>query len=107
MLKIRGRRVNLLLLDRGRSRRILFHKDFKDKVATTKAKAKTDHLQVVDLSRLTISLSGTIRIGVKVSLLFNSWNALSCMSFYSNLTSFWVNLVIGAASQEKSSMNLL
>ena len=36
-----------------------------------------------------------------------SWNALSHKSFYSNLTSFRVNLVIGAANRKKSSMNLL
>ena len=52
-------------------------------------------------------LSETIRIGAVVSLLFNSWNAFSHKSFYSNFTSFRVNLVIGAANREKSSMNLL
>ena len=56
-LKIRGRRVNFLLLARGRSRRLLLHKDFKDRAATTKAKAKArvDHLQVADISGLIAS----------------------------------------------------
>ena len=58
VLKIRGRRVNLPLLTRGRSRSILLHKDFRDKAAATKAKARArvDHLQVTDLSGLTTSL---------------------------------------------------
>ena len=55
LLKIRGRRVNLLLLARGRSRRILLRKDFKDRAVAIKAKARVDHLQVVDISRLTAS----------------------------------------------------
>ena len=41
LLKIRGRRVNLLLFARGRIIRLLLHKDFKDKAATTKAKARS------------------------------------------------------------------
>ena len=53
VLKIRRRRVNLILLARGRSRRLLLCKDFKDKAATTKAKARSNQLQVVDLSGLT------------------------------------------------------
>ena len=36
---IRGRRVNLLLV-RERSRRLLFHKGFMDKVAAIRAKAR-------------------------------------------------------------------
>ena len=54
LLKIRGRRVNLLLLARGRSRRLLLRKDFRDKAVATKA--KVDHFQVADLSGLTTSL---------------------------------------------------
>ena len=55
LLKIKGKRVNLLLLARGRSKRLLLHKDFKDRAATTKAKARVDHLQVADISVLTAS----------------------------------------------------
>ena len=44
LLKIRGRRVNLFLLAWGRSGRLLLRKDFRDRVAATKAKAKVDHL---------------------------------------------------------------
>ena len=51
LLKIRGMRVNFLLLARGRSRRLLLNKDFRDRAAVIKAKAKDDHLQVVDISR--------------------------------------------------------
>ena len=53
VLNIRRRRVNLILLARGRSRRLLLCKDFRDKGAATKAKARADQLQVVDLSGLT------------------------------------------------------
>ena len=67
VLKIRGRRVNLLFLAWGRSRRLLLRKDFKDRAATTKAKAKVDHLQVVDLSRLTASL-GREYVTIAISL---------------------------------------
>ena len=56
LLKIKGRRVNLLLLARGKSRRLLICKDFKDRATTTKAKVRVDHFQVADLSGLTISL---------------------------------------------------
>ena len=56
VLKIKGRRANLLLLAQERSRRLLLCKDIKDRATTTKAKARVDHLQVVDLSRLTTSL---------------------------------------------------
>ena len=44
LLKLREMRVNLLLLARGRSRRLLLGKDFNDRAATTKAKATIDHL---------------------------------------------------------------
>ena len=49
VLKIRGMRVNLLLLARRRSKRLLLRKDFKDRVAATKAKVRVDHLQVEDI----------------------------------------------------------
>ena len=55
LLKIRGRRVNLLLLARGRSIRLLLYKDFRDSAIAikVKVKAKGDHLQVEDISGLT------------------------------------------------------
>ena len=55
LLKIRGRRVNLFLLARGISIRLLLRKDFRDKVAATKAKAKANHFHVADLLGLTTS----------------------------------------------------
>ena len=45
LLKIRRKRVNLLLLARGRSIRLLLFKDFKDRATATKAKARVDHFQ--------------------------------------------------------------
>ena len=45
VLKIRGRRVNLLLLAQGRSRGLLLRNGFRDKA---KAKVKVDHPIVVD-----------------------------------------------------------
>ena len=56
VLMIREMRVNLLLLVGGRSRRLLLLKDFRDKAAATKAKARVDHLQVAYLLGLTIGL---------------------------------------------------
>ena len=40
VLVIKGRKVSLLLV-RERSRRLLFHKDFKDKATTIRAKAES------------------------------------------------------------------
>ena len=48
VLKIRGRRANLLLLDQGRSGGLLLHKGFKDRVTTIKAKARINHPKVED-----------------------------------------------------------
>ena len=61
------RRVNLLLLALGRSRRFLLRKDFRDSVAATKAKAKVDHLQVADISRL-IASKGKDHVTIAISL---------------------------------------
>ena len=44
LLKLREMRVNLILLAWERSRRLLLRKDFRDRAATTKAKATVDHL---------------------------------------------------------------
>ena len=68
VLKIRGRRVNILfLLARGRSKRLLLRKYFKDRVVATKAKARADHLQVVDLSRL-IASHGRGHVSIAINL---------------------------------------
>ena len=67
VLKIRGRRVNLLLLARGRSRRILLCKDFRDRAAAAKVKARADHLQVADLLGLTAS-QGKRHVSIAISL---------------------------------------
>ena len=67
LLKIRRRRVNLLLLARGKSIRLLLCKDFRDRVTAIKAKAKDDHLHVVDISGLTIS-QGRGHVTIAISL---------------------------------------
>ena len=64
--KIRGRRVNLLLLARGKSKRLLLRKDFKDEIVATKAKARADHHQVADLSGLTTS-QGRGHVSIAIS----------------------------------------
>ena len=46
VLRIRGRRANLLLLAQGKSRGLLLHSGFKGKVAAIKAKAKVNHPRV-------------------------------------------------------------
>ena len=46
VLRIRGRRANLLLLAQGKSRGLLLRSDFKGKVAAIRAKAKVSHLRV-------------------------------------------------------------
>ena len=55
MLKIRGRRANLLLLAQGRSRGLLLRKGFRDRVATIRTKAKVNHLKIGDTSGLLAS----------------------------------------------------
>ena len=41
LLKLRGERVDLLLLARERSRGLLFHEGFRDKAMAIKAKARS------------------------------------------------------------------
>ena len=48
VLVIRGRRVDSLLLVRERSRGLLLHEGFRDKVAATRAKAKISHPNMGD-----------------------------------------------------------
>ena len=64
-LKIRGKRVNLLLLARGRSRRLLLLKDFWDRTAA--AKARVDHLQVENILGLT-AIQGKGHVTIAISL---------------------------------------
>ena len=65
LLKIRGKRVNFLLLARGRSRRLLLRKDFRD--SSVAMKAKDDHLQVPYILRLTANL-GRGHVTIAISL---------------------------------------
>ena len=51
-LEIRERRANFLLLAQGRSRGLPLLKDFRDKVATIRAKAKVNHPKIGDTSGL-------------------------------------------------------
>ena len=51
LLKIRGRRANLLLLGQERNRGVLLHKGFRDRAAAIRAKVKVDHPKVGDISR--------------------------------------------------------
>ena len=55
MLKIRGKRANLFLLAQGRSRELLLHNGFRDRVMAIKAKARVNHPKVGDTSRLLAS----------------------------------------------------
>ena len=48
VLVIRGRRVDSLLLARERSRGLILHEGFRDKAATTRAKAKISHPKMGD-----------------------------------------------------------
>ena len=52
VLKIRGRKANLLLLAQGRCRGLLLHHVFKDKVAAIRAKARVNHPKMGDTPRL-------------------------------------------------------
>ena len=52
VLRIRGRRANLLLLAQGRSRGLLLRSGFRDMAMTIKAKAKVDHPRVGGTSGL-------------------------------------------------------
>ena len=67
MLKIKGRIANLLLLARGRSRRLLLRKGFRDRIAAIKAKARVNHLQMADILGLTAS-QGRDHVTIAISL---------------------------------------
>ena len=51
----------------GRSRRLLLRNDLRDRAVATKAKARVDHLQVVDLSGLTAN-QGRGHASIAISL---------------------------------------
>ena len=59
------RRVNLLLLAQGRSRRFLLHKDIRDRAAANHARA--DNLRMADLLGLTAS-QGRGHVSIAISL---------------------------------------
>ena len=50
VLKIRGGRVNLLLLAQGRSRRLLLYEGCRDKAAAIRAKVRVNHPKMGDTS---------------------------------------------------------
>ena len=52
---------------RGRSKRLLLHKGFRDRAAALKAKARVDHLQVTNISRLTAN-QGRGHVTIAISL---------------------------------------
>ena len=52
VLKISGRRVNLLLPAQGRSRRLLLHEGCRDKTAAIRAKVRVNHPKMGDTSGL-------------------------------------------------------
>ena len=55
VLDIRRKRINLLLLVQGRSRGLLLYKDFRDRAATIKAKARVNYPKLGDTSGLLAS----------------------------------------------------
>ena len=55
VLVLRGKRVNFLLLARERSRGLMLREGFRDKVATTRAKAMISHHKMGGTSRLLAS----------------------------------------------------
>ena len=67
MLKIRGRRAGLFLLAQGRSRGLLLHKGFRDKVKAIMAKAKVIHSKMGDTSGL-LAKQGRGHVSIATSL---------------------------------------
>ena len=67
MLRIRGRRVNFLLLAQERSRGLLLREGFKDRAAATKAKAKINHPKMGDTLGLLAS-QGRGHVSIATSL---------------------------------------
>ena len=52
MLRIRGRRVNLLFLTQGRSKGLLLHKGLRDGAMTIKAKTRVNRPKIGETSGL-------------------------------------------------------
>ena len=67
VLKIRGRRANLLLIAQGRSRGIFLHMGFNDRAAVIRAKAKVNHTKMGETSRLLAS-QGRGHVSIATSL---------------------------------------
>ena len=69
VLRIRGGRVNLLLLllAQGRSRGLLLREGFRDKASTIKAKAKVNHSKMGDTSGL-LANQGRGHVSIATSL---------------------------------------
>ena len=67
MLKIRGRRANLLLLAQGRSRGLLLCMGFRDRAAVIRAKARVNHPKMGDTSRILAS-QGRGHVSISTSL---------------------------------------
>ena len=67
VLKIRGMRANLLLLSQERSRGLLLHEGFRDRVVVTRAKAKINHHKMGDTSGLLAS-QGRGHVSIATSL---------------------------------------
>ena len=65
VLKIRGRRANLLLLAQVKSRGLLLHKDFKDRAKAIKA--KVNHPKTGDTSGILAS-QGRGHVSIATSL---------------------------------------
>ena len=55
VLVIRGRRINYLLLTQERCKGLLLREGFRDRAATTRAKAKISHPKIGDTSGLLAS----------------------------------------------------
>ena len=67
VLKIRGGRVNLLLLSQGRSRGLLLRKGFEDRAEAIRVKAKVNHPKMGDTSGL-IASQGRGHVSIATSL---------------------------------------
>ena len=69
VLRIRGRRANLLLLAQGRSRELLLHKGLRDKAMTIRAKARVSHPKMGDtLGLLTSQGRGLVSIATSLDM---------------------------------------
>ena len=67
VLKIGGRRANLLFLAQKRSIRFMLRNGFKDRVMAIKAKVRVNHPKIGDTSRLLVS-HGKGHVSIATSL---------------------------------------